>query len=148
MLPTGESCAVVAASTLTATPYALLQRGAKGLCLPFDGRVARIRMFTVPGRPVGIMVVHRYALVAADWEWLRLRVHNNPLPVLADDELFSAQTVTLRKLSIELGLKTCTTATAGTDGIAGITDLRGFLPNDPGYLRSSGWVESTEELGR
>jgi hypothetical protein len=110
-----------------------------------DERVAHIRMFTVPGRPVDIVLVHQYALVAADWERLRLRVRHNALPVLADDELFSALAVTLRRLSTELGLKTCTTTTAITDGIAGITDSRGFLPNDPGYLRSSRWFESTEK---
>ena len=46
-----------------------------------DERVANIRMFTVPGRPVEVLVVHQYAAVAADWERLRLRVRHNPLPV-------------------------------------------------------------------
>lgn len=110
-----------------------------------DERVARIRMFTVPGTAVTVVQVHQYAHVAADWERLRLRVHNNKAPDLADDELFSALTATLRRLSAELGLKSCTSATAGTDGIAGITDARGFLPNDPSYLRSNCWVESTEQ---
>jgi hypothetical protein len=110
-----------------------------------DERVARIRMFTVPGRQVSVVHVHEYALVAADWERQRLRVHNNPLPVQADDDLLALQTATLRKLSTQLGLLTCTAATAGTHGIAGITDTRGFLPNDPAYLRSNGWVESTKQ---
>ena len=109
-----------------------------------DERVAYIRMFTVPGRPVEVAVVLQYAAVAADWERLRLRVHHNPLQVLADRELFSALTVTLRRLSTELGLKTCTTTTAGIEGIAGITGSQGFLPNDPGYLLSCRWFESTE----
>ena len=102
-------------------------------------------MFTVPGRSVNTVQVHQYAHVAADWERLRLRIHNNLAPVLADDERFATLTATLRKLSTDLGLESCTTATAGTNGIAGITDTRGFLPGDPAYLRSSDWVESTEQ---
>ena len=109
-----------------------------------DERVANIRMFTVPGRPVEVLVVHQYAAVAADWERLRLRVRQNPLPVLADDERFAAMSMTLRRLSAELGLKTCTTTTASTDGIAGITGWQGFLPNDLGYLQSDTWFQSTE----
>ena len=110
-----------------------------------DGRVASIRMFTVPGRSVDIEHVHQYAALAAEWERLRLWMHHSPVPVPAEDDLFSALTVNLRRLSTELGLKTCTTTTSGTDGIAGITDSRGFLPNDPGYLRSSRWFESTDK---
>lgn len=113
-----------------------------------DERVARIRMFTVPCRAVTIVQVHQYAHIAADWERLRLRIHHNPIPVPADDELFSTMTATLRKLSTDLGLTSCTTATAGAHGIPGITDAQGFLPNDPDYLRSSGWVESTERWSR
>jgi hypothetical protein len=109
-----------------------------------DERVAYIRMFTVPGRPVEVLVVHQYAAVAADWERLRLRVRRNPVPVRADDERFAAMSVTLRSLSAELGLKTCTTTTASTDGIAGITGWQGFLPNDPGYIYSDRWFQSTE----
>ena len=107
-----------------------------------DERVAYIRMFTVPGRPVEVAMVYQYAAVAADWERLRLRLHRNRVLVRPDDERFSTLTVNLRRLSIELGLKTCTPKTAGTDGIAGITGHRGFLPNDPGYLRSSTWFDS------
>lgn len=109
-----------------------------------DERVAYIRMFTVPGRPVEVRLVHQYAAVAADWERLRLRIRRNPVPVPAEDERFSAMSVTLRKLSTELGLKTCTADTAATDGVAGITGWRGFLPNDPGYLRSETWFQSIE----
>ncbi len=109
-----------------------------------DERVAYIRMFTVPHRPVKVMVVFQYAAVAADWERLRLRVRRNPASVRTDDERFSALSVTLRELSTELGLKTCTGETAGTDGVEGITGLRGFLPNDPGYLHSDTWFQSTE----
>ena len=50
-----------------------------------DERVAYIRMFAVPGRPVEVAAVHQYAAVAADWERLRLRVRRNPGSVLADD---------------------------------------------------------------
>ena len=109
-----------------------------------DERVASIRMFTVPGRPVEVAVEYQYAAVAADWERLRLRVRHNPLPVLADDERFSVLSVTMRRLSAELGLTTCTAKTAGTDGVAGITGLQGLLPNDPGYLTSDTWFQSTE----
>jgi hypothetical protein len=108
-----------------------------------DERVANIRTFTVPGRPVEVAVEYQYAAVAADWERLRLRVRHNPLPVLADDERFSVLSVTMRRLSAELGLKTCTTTTASTDGIAGITGWQGFLPNDLGYLQSDTWFQST-----
>jgi hypothetical protein len=109
-----------------------------------DERVAHIRMFTVPGRPVEVAVVYQYAAVGADWERLRLRVRRNPVSVLADDEWFAAMSMTLRRLSAELGLKTCTTTTASTDGIAGITGWQGFLPDDPGYLYSDTWFQSTE----
>ena len=100
-------------------------------------------MFTVPGRPVEVMLVLQYATVAADWERLRLRVRRNTVPVQADDERFTAMSVTLRGLSAELGLKTCTAKTAGTDGVAGITAGQGLLPHDPGYLYSNSWVQST-----
>ena len=113
-----------------------------------DERVAYIRMFTVPGRPVEVGMVFQYAAVAADWERLRLRLHRNGVLVRADDERFTTLGVTLRRLSIALGLKTCTTKTAGTDDVAGITGRRGFLPNDPGYLQSSRWFESAESMVR
>jgi hypothetical protein len=109
-----------------------------------DERVAYIRMFTVPGRPVEVLAVYQYAAIAADWERLRLRLLHNLVPVLADDERFAAMSVTLQRLSAELGLRTCTTSTASTDGIAGITGPRGFLPNDPGYLHCDTWFQSTE----
>jgi len=101
-------------------------------------------MFTVPGRPVEVAVVYQTATVGADWERLRLRVRRNPVPVRADDERFAVMSVTLRSLSSELGLKTCTAKTAGTDGVAGITGFQGLLPNDPGYLTSDTWFQSTE----
>ncbi len=100
-------------------------------------------MFTVPGRPVAVLSVLEYATVAADWERLRLRVRRNTEPVQADDERFSAMTVTLRRLSVELGLTTCTAETAGIDGVAGVTGRHGMLPNDPSYLYSNTWVQST-----
>ena len=109
-----------------------------------DERVAHIRMFTVPGRPVEVAVVYQYAAVAADWEWLRLRIRHSLRPVLADDERFAAMSVTLRRLSAELGLRTCTAKTASTEGVAGITGWQGFLPTDPGYLYSDTWLQSTE----
>jgi hypothetical protein len=101
-------------------------------------------MFTVPRRPVEIVVVYKYAALAADWERLRLRMRHNPQPVPADEEQFAAISVALHRLSAELGLKTCTATTASTDGIAGITGWQGFLPNDPGYLYSDTWFQSTE----
>jgi hypothetical protein len=113
-----------------------------------DERVAYIRMFTVPGRPVEVLVVHQYAALAADWERLRLWVRHNPLPVLAEEERFAALSVTLQRLSTELGLRTCTAKTAGTEGISGITDSQGFLPNDPGHLLFSRWFEATEKWFR
>ena len=99
-----------------------------------DERVAHIRMFTVPGRPVEVAVVYQYAAVAADWERLRLRVRRNPMPVLADDERFAAMSMTLRRLSAELGLTTCTAKTAGhrrrcrDHGLAGVVTQRSGLP--------------------
>lgn len=107
-----------------------------------DERVAYIRMFTVPGRPAEVFLVHQYAALAADWERLRLRLHRNRILVRADDERFSTLTMILRRLSIELGLKTCTAKTAGSEDVAGITGRRGFLPNDPSYLQSSTWVDA------
>jgi hypothetical protein len=109
-----------------------------------DERAARIRMFTVPDRAVGSSAVSQYAAVAADWERLRLQVNRGPEPVLADDEKFAATSRSLRKLSAELGLKTCSARTAGTEDVIGITGRRGMLPNDPGYLYSSNWIECAE----
>ena len=96
-----------------------------------DERAAHIRMFTVPDRAVGFSAVFQYAAVAADWERLRLRVNRNPVPVLADDERFSAMSLSLRKLSAELGLKTCSAKTAGTEDVIGITGRRGCYPTTP-----------------
>jgi hypothetical protein len=109
-----------------------------------DERVAHIRMFTVPRRSVEVLSVYRYAAVAADWERLRLRVRRDPLRVSAANEQYSATCQCLRELSAALGLTTCTATTAGADGIAGITDERGMLPNDPGYLYFDTWFQSTE----
>jgi hypothetical protein len=101
-------------------------------------------MFTVPDRAVCSSAVFRYAAVAADWERLRLHLNRNPVPVLADDERYSAVSLALRKLSAELGLKTCSAKTAGTEDVVGITGRRGMLPNDPGYLYSDSWIEYAE----
>ena len=109
-----------------------------------DERAARIRMFTVPDRAVGSSAVFQYAAAAADWERLRLQIDRNPVPVVADDERFSTMSLSLRKLSAELGLKTCTAKTAGTGDVIGITGRQGMLPNDPGYLYSSSWIECAE----
>jgi len=109
-----------------------------------DERAARIRMFTVPDRAVGSSAVFQYAAAAADWERLRLQIDRNPVPVVADDERFSTMSLSLRKLSAELGLKTCTAKTAGTGDVIGITGRQGMLPNDPGYLYSSNWIERAE----
>jgi hypothetical protein len=109
-----------------------------------DERAARIRMFTVPDRAVGPWAVFQYAAVAADWERLRLQVNRSPVPVLADDERYSAVSLALRKLSAELGLKTCSAKSAGTEDVVGITGRQGMLPNDPGYLYSSNWIECAE----
>jgi len=79
-----------------------------------DERAARIRMFTVPDRAVGSSAVFQYAAAAADWERLRLQIDRNPVPVVADDERFSTMSLSLRKLSAELGLKTCTARVAAT----------------------------------
>ena len=107
-------------------------------------RAARIRMFSVPDRAVGSSAVCQYAAVAADWERLRLQVNRNAVPVLADDKRFSAMSLSLRKLSAELGLKTCSAKTAGAEDVIGITGRRGMLPNDPGYLYSDNWIEYAE----
>jgi hypothetical protein len=109
-----------------------------------DERAGHIRMFTVPDRAVRLSAVFHYAAVAADWEWLRLRISHNPVPVSADDERFSAMSVSLRALSAELGLKTCSAKTAGTQDVIGITGRRGMLPNDLGYLYSDNWIEYAE----
>jgi hypothetical protein len=109
-----------------------------------DERAAHIRMFTVPDRAVGSSAVLHYAAVAADWERLRLHINRNSEPVLADDARFSAISRSLRRLSAELGLKTCSAKTAGTEDVIGITGRQGMLPNDPGYLYSSNWIDYAE----
>ena len=109
-----------------------------------DERATHIRMFTVPDRAVGFSAVSEYAAVAADWERLRLQVNRNSVPVLADDEQFSAMSLSLRKLSAGLGLKTCSAKTASAEDVIGITGRRGMLPNDPGYLFSDNWIEYAE----
>lgn len=48
----------------------------------------------------------------------------------------------LRRFSTELGLQTCTVKSAGTGDVAGVTDRRGFLPDDLGFLRSGTWHEA------
>lgn len=112
-----------------------------------DQRAAHIRMFTVPDRAVGSSAVSKYAAVAADWEWLRLQINRNSQPVFVDDERFSAISLSLRQLSAELGLKTCSAKTAGTEDVVGITGRQGMLPNDPGYLYSSNWIDYAESWG-
>jgi hypothetical protein len=107
-----------------------------------DQRVTAIRMFTVPVHHVGCRAVGAYATVAAQWERLRLLEHQDS--VLADEELFLQLSAILQRLSKDLGLRTCTVNNGeGVDGVSGITDRRGFLPDDLGYLRSGTWHEST-----
>jgi hypothetical protein len=107
-----------------------------------DERAASIRMFTVPGLDVGTAVLRQYGIVAAQWEHLRLLEHQDS--VLADEERFLTLSAILQRLSTDLGLQTCTVKSEGADGVAGITDRRGFLPNDPGFLRSGTWHGATE----
>ena len=108
-----------------------------------DKRVAAIRMFTVPDRPVGREVVGKYAAAAAQWERLRLLEHEDSL--LADEEHFLQLSAILQRLSKDLGLQTCTLNNGGAFyGVSGITDCRGFLPGDLGYHRKGTWHESTE----
>jgi hypothetical protein len=107
-----------------------------------EERAASIRMFTVPGRHVGSAVVRQYASVAAKWERLRLLEHQDS--VLADEEQFLALSAILQRLSVDLGLQTCTVNGEGIAGVAGITDRRGFLPYDLGYLRGGTWHEAAE----
>ena len=109
-----------------------------------DQRVASIRMFTVPGRPVEVLAVYQYAAVAADWERLRLRVRHNPLPVLADDERSPAMSVTLQRLSTDLGLEDMHHHDGQRRRHCRDHGLAGSLPNDPGYLYSDTWFQSTE----
>ena len=71
-------------------------------------------------------------------------MNRNPVPVFADEQRFSAISLSLRRLSAELGLKTCSAKTAGTEDVIGITGRQGMLPNDPGYLYSSNWIEHAE----
>ncbi len=108
-----------------------------------DERVTAIRMFTVPVRHVGFEVVGEYAKVAAQWERLRLLEHQDS--VLADEEHFLQLSAILQRLSKDLGLRTCWVSDGeAVDGVSGITDRRGFLPNDLGNLRRRTWHESTE----
>lgn len=109
-----------------------------------DERAASIRMFTVPGLHVGTAVMRQYGIVAAQWERLRLLEHQNSGLADDDDQRFLGLSAILQRLSIDLGLQTCTLNGAGTDGVAGITDGRGFLPKDPAYLWSRTWHEATE----
>lgn len=108
-----------------------------------DDRVIAIRMFTVPTLHVNFDLVGEYAALAAPWERMRLLEHQDS--VLADEEHFLQQSATLQRLSKDVGLRTCTSnnGEAIGDGVVGITDLRGFLPGDPGYLRRATWHEST-----
>jgi hypothetical protein len=108
-----------------------------------DERATAIRMFTVPIGPVGFEVTREYATVAAQWERLRLLEHHDS--VLADEEHFLQLSAILQRLSKDLGLRTCiVNYEEGVDGVSGITDRRGYLPDDLGHLRSKTWHESTE----
>ena len=108
-----------------------------------DARATAIRMFTVPDRHVGPEMVGKYATVAAQWERLRLLEQQDS--VLADEEHFLQLSAILQRLSKDLGLRTCTVNSGNAvDGVWGITDRRGFLPGDLGYLRRGTWHESTK----
>ncbi|TPG35636.1 hypothetical protein [Mycolicibacterium hodleri] len=108
-----------------------------------EDRVTDIRMFTIPVNHVGHLAVGAYAAVAAQWERLRLLEHQNS--ALADEEVFLQLSAALQRLSKDLGLRTCTVNDGARKppGVSGITDHRGFLPDDLGYLRSGTWHEST-----
>lgn len=108
-----------------------------------DERVTAIRLFTIPVSHVGSGVVGEYATVAAQWERLRLLERQDS--ALADEEHFLELSAILQRLSKDLGLRTCHLNDGDTaDGVLGITDRRGFLPDDMGYLRRGTWHESTE----
>jgi hypothetical protein len=106
-----------------------------------DERATAIRMFTSPTSHAGFEVTREYATVAAQWEQLRLLEHHDS--ALADEEHFLQLSAILQRLSKDLGLRTCTVKKEGAAGVSGITDRHGYLPNDPSYLRSGTWHEST-----
>jgi hypothetical protein len=106
-------------------------------------RAASIRMFTVPEKHGGYDLVRKYAIAAAQWE--RLRLYDRGNSVLADEERFLTLSAHLQRLSKDLGLRTCAATRDAEPGVSGITDRRGFLPNDPAYLQSDTWREATEK---
>ena len=107
-----------------------------------DRRARFIHIFTVPRHHVAMEVVRQYAFVAAQWERLRLLEHQ--VSVLFDEEHFLNLSAILQRFSTDLGVQTCTVNSEGADGVAGITDRRGFLPYDPAYLHWGTWHEATE----
>lgn len=102
-------------------------------------RAAEVRGWTRPGRPVSMNRLVSYGHVAALWEVYRLRCRRSPVP--ADDRKFVELSATVRGLAADLGLTTCTDATANADGVPGITDRNGFLPGDPARILYQTWSD-------
>ena len=109
--------------------------------MSLEERVAEIRSWTKPPRPVGLKRVAEYAALAANWEEYRLKVHRDSLP--ADAERFLALTTALRPLVAELGLPLICTADDPGEGVPGITDRNGFLSKDPARILCHPWPYAT-----
>jgi hypothetical protein len=106
-----------------------------------EERVAAIRSWTHPPRPVNLKMVADYATVAASWEDYRLKVYREPLA--ADAERFLALTTALRPLVAALGLPRICTADDPGDGVPGITDRQGYLSGDPARILGDPWPYAT-----
>ncbi|MGA9358028.1 MAG: hypothetical protein WBW75_08450 [Mycobacterium sp.] len=109
--------------------------------MSLEERVAEIRSWTNPPRPVSLKKVAEYAALAASWEEYRLRVHRDSLP--ADAERFLALTTALRPLVAELGLPLICTADDPGEGVPGVTDRSGYLSMDPARILGAPWPYAT-----
>lgn len=99
-------------------------------------RPAAIRSY-LSGDP---KTVHRYSIVAARWEGLRLLIDAGD-GTAADDARFRELTTILKVVTAQLALSTCAEQNH-PDDVPGITDWKGFLPGDPERILASDWREA------
>ncbi|MEB3023919.1 hypothetical protein [[Mycobacterium] crassicus] len=108
-------------------------------------RSAAIRQYLANVTPaINPVVAHRYSLVAARWEALRLLIDSGN-GTARDDQRFSDLGGILRALTKQLGVPTCTDENRGADGIPGLTWPNGFLPGDPERILAADWREAARD---
>jgi hypothetical protein len=108
-------------------------------------RAAEIRRFTsfhLDKRGISFArpKLRRYAELAAEWEAMRMRLHDSTPD---DDDEFLALSAALRGIVAVLRLPLiCTPENANGDGVAGITDRNGFLSGDSQRIVYDSWSDA------